>query len=150
MFELFNYSDIISKEFFKANKTHTYNFKANSNFRTYCWKKVFLHMSDIQSTVRMQKLCSMYCPRERPVRTYTKTKTDVYSKWHICGVHTLCASTVRVEVGRLAFSGVVCSTVWRKCGRREGAERKGRREEGHSMVRGFFERNSFTVASPSA
>lgn len=38
----------------------------------------------------------------------------------------------------LAFWGVVSWTVWRKCGRREGIEWKGRREEGPSMLRGFL------------
>lgn len=45
----------------------------------------------------------------------------------------------------LVFLGVAHSTVQRKRGRRDATERKGRREEEHSMVRGFLK----GILSPS-
>lgn len=48
--------------------------------------------------------------------------------------------------GFLVFLGVAHSTVWRKRGRRDAPESRGRREEGHSMVQGFFLKG---ILSPS-
>lgn len=55
----------------------------------------------------------------------------------------LWSPAVCVEVGLLVFLGVVRSNIWRKRGRRDGTERRGRREEGHSMVQGLFWKEFF-------
>lgn len=75
----------------------------------------------------------MCCSPDKLISTHTKQQT--------CGGFCLPA----VVWTFLVFLGVVLSTVWRKCGRRDATERRGRREEGHSMVQGFLK----GILSPS-
>lgn len=76
----------------------------------------------------------MCCSHDKLISTHTKQQT-----WGGGG----CLPAVVWKF--LVFLGVVLSTVWRKCGRRDATERRGRREEGHSMVLGFLK----GILSPS-
>lgn len=65
-------------------------------------------MSDTQTKVKNVKTLQYALPSRKTCEYMCKKQIDVYSKRHNCGVHTVCAPAVCVEVGLLAFSGVVC------------------------------------------
>lgn len=88
------------------------------------------------------------------MRTYgrpIKKNTDVYSRAHSCGVRTVCGPGVGVEVG-LSFGILGCGVLncleetWEERGYREKRKEGGRAQ----CAAGISERNSFTLASPTA
>lgn len=74
----------------------------------------------------MQKLCSMYCPQNRPV-SKSKKQTDVYSKRHNCSAPTVCAPTFCVE---FVFGFLGCGVCVELSGGNVGGERVQGEEEG--------------------